>query len=98
MILFSQYYHKIIEIKERPLKNLLILTSILWKWIKKQSYVISELAAWLQKRENFDDTNTDVKDLTLASLKFKSENTVKSTKSNLKEEELEAVVRICSLK
>ena len=34
--------------------------------------------------------------LIFASLKFKFENTVKSTKSNLKEEELEAVARRCS--
>ena len=35
----------------------------------------------------------DIKVLIFASLKFKSRNTVKSTKSNLKEEELAAVVR-----
>ena len=54
--------------------------------------------AWLQKRENFDDIHTAVKDLFYASLKFKSGNIVKSTKSNFKEEELEAVVRRCSSK
>ena len=41
-----------------------------------------------QKREN-SDIHTAPKGLILASLKFKSGNTVKSTKSNLKEEELE---------
>ena len=39
-----------------------------------------------------------VKGLTLASLKFKSGNIVKSAKSNLKEEELKAIVRRCSSK
>ena len=44
---------------------------------------------WLQKRENFD-THTVVRGLfILANLKFESGNTVKLTKSNLKEEELE---------
>ena len=53
---------------------------------------------WLQKRENFD-THTVVRGLLiLASLKFESRNTVKSTKSNLKEEKLKAVGRRCSLK
>ena len=41
---------------------------------------------WLQKRENFDDIHSVAKDLIFASLKFISGNTVKSTKSNLKEE------------
>ena len=54
--------------------------------------------AWLQKRENFD-THTVVRGLLiLASLKFESGNTVKSTKSILKEEELKAVVCRCSSK
>ena len=39
-----------------------------------------------------------MKDLIFASLKFKSGNTLKSTKSNLKEEELEAVARRCPSK
>ena len=39
-----------------------------------------------------------VKDLIFASLKVKSGNAVKSTKSNLKEEELESDVRRCSSK
>ena len=61
--------------------------------MEKQSSVIFELdnwkdEAWLQKRENFD-VHTVVKGLIFASLKCKSGNTVKSTKSNLKEEELE---------
>ena len=44
---------------------------------------------WLQKRENFD-THTVVRGLfILANLKFESGNTLKLTKSNLKEEELE---------
>ena len=71
---------------------------------KKQSPVMFELdkhrkeEAWLQKRENFD-THTVVRGLLiLASLKFESGNTVKSTKSNLKEEELKAVVGRCSSK
>ena len=51
----------------------------------------------LQKCENFH-IHSVVKGLTLASLKFKSGNIVKSTKSNLKEEELKAVVRRCSSK
>ena len=62
--------------------------------MKKQSSVIFELDNrgkkkhdW-QKREK-SDINTVVKGLIFASLKFKSRNTVKSTKSNLKEEELE---------
>ena len=38
----SVYSHKIIEIKERPQRHLLHLTSIHWKWIKKQSSVILE--------------------------------------------------------
>ena len=38
------------------------------------------------------DVHTVVKVLIFTSLKFKSGNTVKSTKSNLKEKELEAVV------
>ena len=42
--------------------------------------------------------HTIVKDLNFVSLKFKSRNAVKSTKSDLKEEELEAVVRRCSTK
>ena len=46
--------------------------------------------------ENFD-IHTVVKGLDLASLKFKSENTVKSTKSNLKEE-LKAVIHRWSSK
>ena len=50
-----------------------------------------------QKREKFD-THIVVKGLIFASVKFKSGNTVKSTKPNLKEEELEAVVRRCSSK
>ena len=59
---------------------------------------IPKKKAWLQKRENFDDIHTAVKDLFYASLKFKSGNIVKSTKSNFKEEELEAVVCRCSSK
>ena len=51
----------------------------------------------LQKCENFV-IHTVVKDLILASFKFKSANIVKSTKSNLKEEELKAVVFRCSSK
>ena len=69
---------------------------------KKQSPVMFELdkhrkeEAWLQKRENFD-THTVVRGLLiLASLKFESRNTIKSTKSNLKKEELKAVVHRCS--
>ena len=42
--------------------------------------------------------HTVVKDLKFVSHKFKSRNTVKSTKSKLKEEEIEAVVRRCSSK
>ena len=53
--------------------------------------------AGLQKCENFV-IHTVVKGLILASLKFKSTNIVKSTKSNLKKEELEAVVLRCSSK
>ena len=53
--------------------------------------------AGLQKCENFV-IHTVVKGLILASFKFKSTNIVKSTKSNLKKEELEAVVRRCSSK
>ena len=53
--------------------------------------------AGLQKCENFV-IHTVAKGLILASLKFKSTNIVKSTKSNLKKEELEAVVRRCSSK
>ena len=43
LMLFSKYSHKIIEIKERSLKHLLLLTSIHWKWMKKQSSVIFKL-------------------------------------------------------
>ena len=35
--------HKIIEIKERPLKHLSLLTSMNWKCMKKQSSIIFEL-------------------------------------------------------
>ena len=38
MVLFSQYSHKITEIKERPPKHLLLLTSIHWKWMKKTKF------------------------------------------------------------
>ena len=46
---------------------------------------------WLQKHDHFD-VHTVVKGLIFANLKFKSGNTVKSSKSNLKEEELETVI------
>ena len=64
--------------------------------MEKQSSVIFELdsrkdEAWLQKHEDFD-VHTVVKGLIFASLKFKSGNTFKSSKSNLKEEELETVI------
>ena len=72
--------------------------------MKKQSSIIFELdnivkmkRAGLQKCEN-SVIHTVAKGLILASLKFKSTNIVKSTKSNLKKEELEAVVRRCSSK
>ena len=44
--------HKIIEIKERPLKHLLLLTSVHWKWVKKQSSVIFELDNVGKKRRD----------------------------------------------
>ena len=65
---------------------------------KKQSYVIFELDNVGKKRGDY----TNVKILIcillkevviLASLKFEFRNPVKSTKSNLKETELKAVVR-----
>ena len=72
--------------------------------MKKQSSIIFELdnivkmkRAGLQKCENFV-IHTVAKGLISASLKFKSTNIVKSTKSNLKKEELEAVVQRCSSK
>ena len=51
----------------------------------------------LQKRGNFDTHIVVGGLLILAILKFESGNTVKSTTSNLKEEELKAVVRRWSL-
>ena len=51
----------------------------------------------LQKRGNFDTHIVVGGLLILAILKFESGNTVKSTISNLKEEELKAVVRRWSL-
>ena len=44
LILSSQYSHKIIEIKEVPLKHLLLLTSIHGKWMKKHCSV--NIWAW----------------------------------------------------
>ena len=47
MILFSWYSYKIIEIKEniqnKTAKTSVLLPSIYWKWMKKQSSVIFEL-------------------------------------------------------
>ena len=51
----------------------------------------------MQKHENFD-MHTVVKGLIFSQSQFKSGNTVKSTKSNLKEKVLKAVVRRCSSK
>ena len=51
----------------------------------------------LQKRGNFDTHIVVGSLLILAILKFESGNTVKSTISNLKEEELKAAVRRWSL-
>ena len=94
-MLFSQYSPKIVEIIERPLKHLLLLTSINWKCIKKQSFIIFELDNIRKQKRNSKNVKIlffilyIVKGLILASLKFKSE---------LKEEELKAVVRRCSSK
>ena len=53
-MLLSQYSHKIIEIKERPLKPLLLFTSIYWTWMKKQISVILDLDNIRKKKqENF---------------------------------------------
>ena len=72
------------------------------KW-KKQSYVIFELDNVGKKRRDYRNVTILIcillkEVVILASLKFKSGNTVKSTKSNLKETELKAVVRWCSSK
>ena len=65
---------------------------------KKKSYVIFELDNVGKKRRDYRNVTILIcillkEVVILASLKFKSGNTVKSTKSNLKETELKAVVR-----
>ena len=59
---------------------------------------IKEIPTKHLKREKFDKHIVVRGLLILASLKFEFGNTIKSTKSNLKEEELKAVVRRCSSK
>ena len=98
------YYSRNILINQRKTAETSVTFDVHWlkmnekiKFGNFRTWQHRKEEAWLQKLGNLD-INTIVKCLILASLKFKYRNTVKSTKSNLKEEELNTVVHRCSSK